>query len=139
MKTRKIAAISAAAVAWLVLIGATLATAFGSIIWWVALVVFILCWLITRSATRDIAETQSGYLDEYERSLKSRAFTAGFWVAIGAGVVLMVFLAVIGQSGGVWAEDVLQSVWQLILAVHLLIAATPTFWLGWITRETPQE
>ena len=139
MNVRKIAAISTAAVAWLVLIAATLAMAFGSIIWWVALVVFILCWLATRLATRDIAETQSGYLDEYERILKSRAVTAGFWGAIGAGVMLMVFLVIIGQSRGTWAENMIHSVWQLVLATQLLIAATPTFWLGWLTRRTPQE
>lgn len=139
MKARKISAISAAGVAWLVLAGATLASAFGSILWWVALIVFILCWLIIRFDTRDIAETRFEYLDEYERSLKSRAFNVGYWVAVGACVVLMVFLAVIGQSGGAWAGGILHSVWQSILVVYLLIAATPTFWLGWATRVTSQE
>lgn len=138
MKTRKRVAIGAAITAWVMLIGETLQLEFGSITWWVSLVVFILCWLLVRFVTRDIAETHSKYLDEYEHSLKMRAVNFGFWAAIGFGIVLMIFLAIVGQSNGAWAHSMLQSVWQLILGAYLMIAAAPTLWLGW-TTQTPSQ
>lgn len=139
MKRRKTVAICAAIAAWALLISETLKLAFGSAVWWTSLIVFFFCWLIVRFFTRDIAETHSKYLDEYERSLKARAFSFGFWTAVSVGIVLMVFLAIVGQSNATWACSLLQSVWQLVLGACLLVAATPTFWLGWTTRSPSQE
>lgn len=138
MEIRKTVMICAAAVSWLVLIGETLTLGFGSAAWWVALIAFIICWLIVRFYIRDIAETHPKYLDEYEHSLKLRALSFGFWTALCVSAALMIFLATVGQSSGAWASSMLQSVWQLILGSYLLIAATPTFWLGWTTRRAPR-
>lgn len=134
MEIRKTVTIVAAALSWIVLIREILTLTFGSLTWWVSLIIFNLCWLITRFMTRDIAETHSKYLDEYEIILKSQAFNFGFWTAIGLGAVLMIFLAIIGQSSGAWAHSILHSAWQLILGAYLLIAAAPTFYLGWTSR-----
>ena len=136
MKIRISTVIGAALLGWFMLTGATLSLAFGSAVWWSGFIVFVACWLMVRNVTRSIAETQEGYLDEYERELKSRAISVGFWVALCMVSILMVFAAVLGHVSDVWAAELLQSIWQLILTVSLVSAASPTLWLGWRMRSS---
>lgn len=124
--------LGAGVLSWLVLAGTTMAKQANSMGWFVALVVFLVCWLASRALSRDIAEGRLDEVDEYELEQRDQVRGVGYVLALVAALVLYLILWWASRAQD---QSLLRQGHHLVLALFLPVAAGPSFLLAWRFRH----